>query len=74
MSSNAQEMRKAGVRKLRKWSKSKRDGFVSWQQLKSYGACSVKDCSKRATYSSPIGNICFSHAAAFVREKTNEPA
>jgi hypothetical protein len=61
-------MRKAEVKKLRRWRKVGSVGFATIHKKLSHGKCSASGCCKPASYCTPHGKRCFGHAAQIVKQ------
>lgn len=60
----AAQMERDGIRKLSAWTKPRKIGCASYSAPISLPACEHTGCAKRARYSTPEGNRCFTHTLA----------
>jgi len=59
---SAAQMTRDGIKRLPKWGPARRDGPYTFRMKLPSVQCEHGGCSKRAGYSTPKGNRCFTHA------------
>jgi len=60
----ADQMRRDGISRLHAWGKAFKSGCATYQIAKPRPLCGDPACPKRATYNTPDGPRCFTHARA----------
>jgi len=64
----AEDMRKAGVKKLSRYGKPYKQLTATIRPFNNHGKCQTNSCHKLASYQTPEGKRCFYHAVEIVHK------